>query len=178
MGRIEVIAPPAPPAGDAYRDAPADPPLVLSVRWFRAIAIFGVVVGLALGGCFGSGYDMFGLVPGWFRWPVVVVAVVFVYASVCRLVNRSTIRVDNESITVSHGPLPWGSKKNLAVRDIAGLYCKTFIQRSNRTETRTYEVHAKLNDGTTAEIIDSLPLPDEASFIKKQIDERLAKLRG
>ena len=172
---IDVIDAPAPSPGDAYRDAPPRRGFTVIVKWFRPIVIPLLLFSIGMEVAFASGTDPFRLVPGWFRIASIVTFPLIAYACMCRLVNRTTITGEDERLSVRHGPLPWPGRKDVAVRDVADLFVKTVIHTSRHGNTLTYEVHVKIADGRTAELVDGLTAKAQADFIVEALRERLAR---
>lgn len=56
--------------------------------------------------------------PSWIPWLAVVMGMGPIYLSVGRIVNSTVISVDQHSLVVHHGPMPWGGNRKLRSTDI------------------------------------------------------------
>ncbi len=94
----------------------------------------------------------------------------FFYYTLCGFVNRTLIRVSFENLSVSHEPLPWFGKRNIAVHDIKQLYCQ---QHKGNKGSLSYSVNVITNDFTKIRLISGLGDSTQARFIEETVEKRL-----
>jgi len=99
-----------------------------------------------------------------------------IYGWLAYVVNRTTVRVDAERVSVRHGPLPWLGAKDVAKADIDGVVSERVINDSSDSSDGTifqpreiYLVKVMLKSGKTLSLVTGLRSPDQARFIAQQI---------
>jgi hypothetical protein len=139
-------------------------PLVITRRWFRAkhyIFLATLLVATAfvayLWAKHGAGVA---LVIG------TLLLVQWDYALLTMLLNRTTVRADQDRVQVDHGPLPFFFKKrSLPREDIAQLFAAGDKGR--------FAVKAKLADGSTATLVEPLVRAEQALFVEQELERTL-----
>lgn len=117
-------------ASDEYREAPkSSGRLVIVRRWFSTYLIFLIPFCIAWDSFLVTWYSMAlgrsGHVPlMMLLFPLVhvTVGVALTGHTLMGLVNRTTITLDNEFLTVRHGPIPWGRSHKIRRDTIRRLY--------------------------------------------------------
>jgi hypothetical protein len=96
-----------------------------------------------------------------------------VYGTIAAFVNRTTIAVRGDLLSIRHGPLPWGRNEEVAVGDIAQLYTEEEISRGKRGPDRTYHLYALLRSGERIRLLETLPQPEQALWLEQRIEDHL-----
>ncbi len=106
----------------------------------------------------------------------VAVGVGIGYSAVAGLLNRTTITIERDTLTVKHGPLPWLGNREIAKQDLQQLFCREKInhRRGNASHSSTisYEVHAQLGD-SEVKLVSNLTDARQALFIEQLIETTL-----
>ena len=90
--------------------------------------------------------------------------------------NRTVIAVNDDAVTVRHGPIPWPANVRVAVPAITQLYFTTRRNRFAFTPWNqiVFDVHALLEDGGRMTLIANLPSSSHAQSIQDLIEAALA----
>jgi len=99
--------------------------------------------------------------------------IILAYILLARLVNRTTITVNDQSIEVRHGPLPWLGNKSIPSRDINQLYCGHHQNNSFSNSYSGFDVQVCLTNGERIILLSRLRRYSHARFIEQQIENRL-----
>ena len=106
-----------------------------------------------------------------FGLPHAAIGTLLTYRTLCGFVNRTTIEVTNDTLSIRHGPLPWPGRRALATERIKQLYCGSKLSSSRRGgASTTYEVNALLQDGRTVRLLSGLPDSAQALFIERRVE--------
>jgi hypothetical protein len=101
---------------------------------------------------------------------------VITYSTIAGFFNSTVVTVDQDTLEVRHGPLPWFGNLTLAVASIEQLYCteaaRNWNNRNNYYARPLVAVNAVLANGTTRVVLNSLPR-EEGLFIEQQLEEWL-----
>jgi hypothetical protein len=160
--------------------------LRISWSWWSPVFLFLVLFCIAWDGFLIFWYQMaFGMNAPWiFKvFPLIhlAVGVGLTYFTIAGFLNRTTIEVAGDVLTVRHGPLPWPGNRTVPVADVEQFYCqeKTHVGRhsgphySHPTVSWTYQVCAVLKDGHKVTVLSGLHDKDRALFIEQQLEEYL-----
>lgn len=101
-----------------------------------------------------------------------LLGLVLTYYTVAGFLNRTMIIVNLQSLTITHGPLPWRGSKHLEITRISQLYAEGSGQGGG-TLSPGYRLHAILRDNSRMRLLSGLPSPDFARFIEQSIEEYL-----
>ena len=101
----------------------------------------------------------------------VAVGVGLTYYTLAGFINRSTVRVDRDSFSVRHGPLPWYGSLDIPISDLQQLY--TQEKRGSSDSATTYQLNAVLKNGRKLKLLPNLDSPDVGFFIEQQIENWL-----
>lgn len=101
----------------------------------------------------------------------VAVGVGLTYYALAGFVNRTTVRADDATLRVSHGPLPWPGERLLHRRAIEQLYCVEDVKQGKNGTRTTYEVHAQLTGGRHEKVLSGLQFPDEALYVERAVEK-------
>jgi hypothetical protein len=176
----ETVAPGGPAqTGEPYRlNAAAQPHVVLVRSWFRPVLLF-----IAVGCVFWDGFLILAYAtalsakgahahaaPLLFPLIHVGVGVAFTYTTICGFVNTTRIAIENGALSVRHGPLPWPGNREVAIANIAQLFCREHVGSKG---ARTYSVNALLKEGTTSPVVKGLNDAEQALYIEQIVEKRL-----
>ncbi len=119
------------------------------------------------------------------------------YTLVAHLVNRSCFRIEEDSLIVTHGPLPWRLGRKLPLKSIMQLYCKrqvahSWINSKNYGEIKGvfysysypgmkrqggilfhYKVYAALKGGKRIVLAGPFSKLDQALYLEKALEQQL-----
>lgn len=95
------------------------------------------------------------------------------YLTAALFVNRTTIRVGAQQITVRHHPLPWPGEKELPRRELQQLFCKEKVNSGKNGVTYSYDVVALLAGEKRSDLVTGLDEPNQALFIEQRIERQL-----
>jgi hypothetical protein len=126
-------------------DTPTDHMLVY--RWQTPSALFLAMAGAFLVGCAICAVVNQSLI----AWPLGSLAIVYSYFVGAWAGNRTVIRVDSSTLSVTHGPVPWLGNRVISLRDISSIYCENLQYRRNVT----YSVRAVLKSGVGLTLLSS-----------------------
>jgi hypothetical protein len=101
-----------------------------------------------------------------FPLPHLGVGIWLTYFILASLVNKTVVQLEDNLLTVRHGPLPYYRNHCVEVTTIVQLYC--FEKRSNKSVS--YEVNAILTDGSTLKLLRDLQ-KDEAIFLEDRLED-------
>jgi hypothetical protein len=162
-----------------YRDAPREEGSVTVVRrWFSPHIIFLAFFCIVWDGFLISWYSNLTSTPNSFSqifalFPLVHVAVGvgLTYSTIAGFFNRTTLTLDERTLSVRHGPLPWKGNHTLAREDIQQLYCEHRVRHGKNGPSHTYYLSAMLIDGRSVRL-GSMAI-DQARYIEDLFEERL-----
>ena len=91
--------------------------------------------------------------------------------------NKTTINIDFNAISIKHGPLPVWDNKTVPSRQLKQLYSKKYRPLTNR-RGYSYAVHAITSDATTGswrniKLLSGLDTSEQALFIEQEIEKFL-----
>jgi hypothetical protein len=100
------------------------------------------------------------------------VGIWLLYSTTAGLINKTTVRVGFERITVRHGPVPYFGK-TISAMDIKQLYSKEKTSYSSRQRSVSYEIHAMTQAGKNVKLVTRLESSEQALFIEQEIEKYL-----
>ena len=155
----------------------------ISWRWFSWYAMRGIIFAAIFSVPFDFVLYVYLNSPDK-SWPAQVLAIAVllalpsaatIYGWLAYLVNRTTLLVGAERVSVRHGPLPWWGSKNVARADIDGVMSERVINDSDSSDgtifqpREIYRVKVRLKNGKTQNLVSGLLAADQALFIEQQI---------
>ena len=183
-GGTEVAAERAPielPEGCVVEDLGGE--FRITYRWFSWIVLFLVpfcigwcsILALWYGGIIGMDGPPFPLKLVFLVLPLVHVAIGVGLAYLCLvlLLNRTTIRVRDGELSITHRPLPWPGGGTFPTAEPEQLYCQSKVTRSEENTKVTYELHAKVKGGGTKKLLTGLHTADAALFLEQRLEKHL-----
>lgn len=120
-------------------------------------------------GCLSSTEDGSPL-PSWIPWLAVLIGVGPIYLSVGRIVNSTVIAVDQNSLVVHHGPMPWGGNHKLKSTDIDQI--ELVYQTIMRAREVSMAIWANHSNGRRIRLLD-LKNHREAEYIAWHLADAL-----
>jgi hypothetical protein len=147
-------------------------------RWWSFKYLFLVVFCIAWDSFLVFWYSMVSQGAPWIMilFPIghVAVGVGLTYYTIAGFMNRTFITINQQWITVTHGPLPWIGNKRIDRIQVGQLYAEELRSQSSRGGTSfQYLLNIILRDNTKLKLLAGLPSPDIALFIEQTIEEYL-----
>ena len=169
------------PSEPGYRNAPPKSGTVTIVRrWFAPQFIFFAFFCVAWDGFLvfwysnlTSGPDSFSIIAAIFPIAHVAAGVGLTYYTIAGFLNRTTIHLDERSLSVRHAPLPWKGNHTLDREDIKQLYCSERFSSGrpgdgwNQHGSWNYQLNALLQNDTKVTLLHGLLEPEEAYFLEE-----------
>jgi hypothetical protein len=104
----------------------------------------------------------------------VAVGIGLTYYTIAGFVNRTVIGINQQWLTVAHGPLPWFGNKRIDRTQVSQLYTEEARSQSSRGNTSfSYQLNTILRDNTKLKLLAGLPSPDVARFVEQTVEEHL-----
>ncbi len=108
-----------------------------------------------------------------FMVPFILVGMGTGYLALCHLLNSSRLSVSRGTLSLTHGPLPFGGKEYDA-SELDQLYCQRYTAgRVNHQPVYAFRVQILLKDGSQQELVSGLDTLDEALYLEQEFEERL-----
>lgn len=156
-------------------------------KWARGPAFFllffsgfwnSIVLVFVVAAAFGDMKDKSGNDPGCFIWifltPFILVGLVTAYIALALLLNKTTIRVEGNELTVSHGPMRWPGAKTLDASRIDQLYCTEYVAYTqNRRPVYRLMVQALMLDGSRVDLIKGVEDAGQALYLEQILERHL-----
>jgi hypothetical protein len=153
-------------------------PTRITWRWFSLAHLFFVFFCIAwdsflfmwYGIAFATDAPLFAIVFPFFH---VAMGVGITYYTLTRLVNRTTIEVSRNQLTIRHGPLPWPGNLDVPGRQFTQLYGEE-IATTNKGITRyTYDLMALDREGRKIKLLTGLTEKDQVFYLEQTLERRL-----
>jgi hypothetical protein len=103
----------------------------------------------------------------------VAVGIGLTYYVLAGYLNKTTIDVDFNSITVKHGPVPFWGNQTLPSKTIRQLYCKRDEFPGSRNGYRAFAVHAITSERRNIKLLSGLDNSEQALFLEQEIEKFL-----
>jgi hypothetical protein len=100
------------------------------------------------------------------------------YSCLLSLINRTEIEIDQQVLTIEHGPMPRFSRdKTVPIGDIDQLFVKTIKTSGNLAAgSRSWALYMVDRFGEKRELIGAIPDWNQAEFIKQEIERFLGRV--
>lgn len=95
------------------------------------------------------------------------------YATLAGFLNRTTITVERDHLTVRHAPVPWSGNLDVSTLSLEQLYCTEKVHRGRNGTTVRYGVEAVLKDGRNLKVVTGLDDREQALFIEERMERHL-----
>jgi hypothetical protein len=159
-----------------YRDAPTDPTLTITRRWFSPRVVLLLF--------FAVGWDAFLVL--WYAgastagsmamllFPIlhVVAGVAVTYGALAGLLNRTYIHVAHGVVDICHGPLPWSGRQRIDVAELSQLFVERVVRRGKHGPTVHYELGAVVRDCRRT-LLKDLPSHEQGEALERLIEDHL-----
>lgn len=103
----------------------------------------------------------------------VTVGVVLTYSTIAGLVNRTTVELTQDELSIWYEPMPWPGEKKLKTCDIRQLFCKEKVSRSRNGTSYTYHLYAITQEDRQIKLATKLESPAAALFFEQQLEDWL-----
>lgn len=103
----------------------------------------------------------------------VAVGVGITYATLAAVLNTTTIRIQQGTLSIAHGPIPWRGNWTVPRGAIDQLWCKDVVRRGKHGPVHSYEVWIRLKAGTESKLVGAGLTPEQALFLEQQIESAL-----
>ncbi|HYH98412.1 hypothetical protein [Hyalangium sp.] len=103
----------------------------------------------------------------------VAVGVGLTYYTLTGLVNRTTVEVSRNQLTIRHGPLPWTGNRDVPGRQFTQLYGEEVVKTNKGTQTLTYDLFALDREGRKIKLISGLNEKDQVLYLEQTLERRL-----
>jgi hypothetical protein len=152
--------------------------LTITRRWFSCAFIFLAFFCVAWDSFLVFWYSMaFAMNAPWiFKvFPVIhlAVGIGLTYFTLAGFLNRTTITVDGEALSIHHGPLPWWGNCRLPVDQLEQVYCQQQTNRGRNGVSYSYTVNAVMKEGSKRTLVSGLTEQDHALYIEQQLERYL-----
>lgn len=107
--------------------------------------------------------------PGLFILPHTLVGVGMTYYALSLALNRTTIRVDHDAVSIRHGPLPWVGNQTLPTDAVQQLYVDEHLKPFSRGIVKRYGVLALTRDGQARSLV-NFDTAHEALFVEQRVE--------
>ena len=107
-----------------------------------------------------------------FTFPIVhlAVGVGLTYSTLAGFFNHTTLEVDAEEIRVMFDPFPWLGEVTLKTMDVAQVYCKENIRKSENGTGVSYQLMVVTREGKAKKLLSGLESPEVGLYIEQQIE--------
>lgn len=93
------------------------------------------------------------------------------YATLTHWFNTTWVRVEQDKLTVRHGPLPWFGNSDLDASDLKQVYVTENLRRGFLTPLAyTYDVYALTTSGASLRLLTSVADSDDAYLVELEIE--------
>jgi hypothetical protein len=147
-------------------------------RWWSFKYLFLVIFCIAWDSFLIFWYSMVSQGAPWIMilFPIghVAVGVGLTYYTIAGFINSTFITINQQWLTVTHGPLPWLGNKRIDRTQVGQLYAEETRNQSTRGGTSfQYILNVVLQDNTKIKLLAGLSSPDAALFIEQAIEKYL-----
>ncbi len=153
--------------------------LVVRWRWFTPIALFSLFFCIAWNGFLVGWYGLatqgdapavVNIVMLLFPLGHVAVGLGLSYWTLAHLFNHTVVAVQQDQLTVRHGPIPWLPQPTLATRDIEQLYCTRKVNHGKNGTSVRYALRAVTRDHSGLLLLSGLADLDQALWLEQEIE--------
>lgn len=146
-----------------------DRTLFLDHPWFNGFTLFCIAVAAPYMGYLAWGGIQEGGLTAWASGTMLALAAVLAYFGLCVLLNSTEFRIDDDRLTVRHGPLPWPGSRKIPVDRIVQI--STRMHRSRHS--LTFSLTASLAGGMPVRLAEGINTFAEAKSIERAIERHL-----
>ncbi len=95
------------------------------------------------------------------------------YYTLAGFVNRTTVDVSRNHLTIRHGPLPWPGNKELPGRQLTQLYGEEHTRTNKGQTTTTYHLLAVDRAGQKMKLLTGLEDKEQVLYLEQALERRL-----
>lgn len=103
----------------------------------------------------------------------VAVGVGLTYSTLTGLLNRTTIEVSRNRLTIRHGPLPWVGNRSVGGREFTQLYGEETSKTNKGSTTYSYNLLALDREGRKVKLLGGLTEKDQVLYLEQTLERRL-----
>ena len=103
----------------------------------------------------------------------VAVGIGITYSTIAGFLNRTTLELDREELSIWFEPVPWWGEKRIKTRDIKQLYCKEEVKQGKNGSSVSYDLYAVTQDIKQVKLLSGVESPDVALFFEQQLEDCL-----
>jgi hypothetical protein len=112
-----------------------------------------------------------------FALPHLGVGLWLLYFSLAGLLNRTTVEVSRERLTIRHGPLPWPGERDLDLpgHSLKQLYCEAWRRKQflfQRAAT-VYDLSALDTSGHRVELLSGIENRNQVFYLELALEKQL-----
>lgn len=141
-----------------------------------AIYLFSIATNIAVNGVkYSSLSEALNANPGMYSLALFpIVSVFLLYVAVAKVINKSTISITHNDLTISYSPLPWPkSDRRYFKADIAQVYVQEHRSNSNKGSRWSYRVVAQLKSGPEEVIENGFNTYSDAKILEQWLELKL-----
>lgn len=151
----------------------------LSLRWQWRSWVAFVMIPFAL---FWNGIILamtVGILASGFSWILLFLSLFYaiglflIYYCLASLINETRIVVEDRTIAVTHGPLPWKAPRPMPVDDIEQLYVKERVHRGKDSTSVQYSLEIMRRSGGTLTLLSGEHDPDIPRTVERLLETHL-----
>jgi hypothetical protein len=101
--------------------------------------------------------------------PFMFAGLVLIYFSAASLLNTTDIEVSDNSISITHHPIPFPNK-NRRVKDIEQFFVFERVNHGRNSTSISYELHLTDIKGANDILLQGLETPDHALYIEQELE--------
>ena len=152
--------------------------LTITYRWWSPNLVFLLIFTLAWDSSIFFMHEIISVSPPWLEILIpciyAAIGIWLTYRTIASFINRTTIAVNRQRLSVAKGPLPWFGDKLIEIARISQLYSSRERDLSNLFGlVSRYQLNLILHDETERKLLSCLPTPDVAFFVEQSIEEYL-----
>jgi hypothetical protein len=108
-------------------------------------------------------------------FPVIhlIIGIGMTYYVLCGYLNQTFIRVNYNTLSIKHGPLPYPGNRTFDTTDIKQIYSKESVAYSRRGRSTSYELRAVTHSGRNVKLLGGLTNSEQALFIEQEVEKYL-----
>jgi hypothetical protein len=87
--------------------------------------------------------------------------------------NRTTIEVSRNQLTIRHGPLPGPGNRDVLGRQFTQLYGEEIVKTNKGSKSYTYDLIALDREGRKIKLLSDLTERDQVLYLEQTLERRL-----
>jgi hypothetical protein len=95
------------------------------------------------------------------------------YYTLTGLVNRTTVEVSRNQLTIRHHPLPWWGNREVTGRQFTQLYGEEIAKTNKGSTTYSYNLIALDREGRKVKLLSGLTEKDQVLYLEQALERRL-----